>query len=72
MLRLLGLAWFVIVAGQAASLELSVPVFRSGADDVQRAAVNGNMHAASAAELAGDVPPDFAEVDAGCHIDSYK
>jgi hypothetical protein len=61
----------VIVTGEAASLELSVPVFRLGTDDVQRAAVNRNMHAAAAAEFARDVPPDFAEVGAGCHSDSY-
>ena len=66
MLGLLGLAC-VIVTGEAASLGLSVPVFRLGADDVQRATVNRNMHATSAAELAGDVSPDFAEVGAGCH-----
>jgi hypothetical protein len=67
MLGLLGLAC-VIVTGEAASLELSVPVFRLGANDVQRAAVNGNMHAASAAQLARYVPPDFAEVGAGGHF----
>jgi hypothetical protein len=72
MIGLLGLAWFVIVAGEAALLGLSVPVFRLGADDVQRAAVNGNPHATSAAELARNVPPDFAEVGARCHSDSYK
>ena len=61
------MAWFVIVAGEAASLELSVPIFRLRANRVQRAAVNRNMHAASAAQLARYVPPDFAEVGARCH-----
>jgi hypothetical protein len=69
MLKILDLAWFVIVAGQTASLRLSVPVFCLGADDVQRAAVNRHLHAASAAELARYVPPDFAEVGARCHRD---
>jgi hypothetical protein len=67
MLGLLGLAC-VIVTGKAASLELPVPVFRLGADDVQRAAVNRNLNATSTAQFARDVPPDFAEVGAGCHL----
>jgi hypothetical protein len=66
MLGLLGLAC-VIVTGEAASLELSVPVFRLSANRVQRAAVNWNRLAAVAAQLVDGVTPDFAEVGAGCH-----
>jgi hypothetical protein len=67
MLGLLGLAC-VIVTGEAASLELPVPVFRLAANDVFLAPVNRHLHAASAAQLARYVPPDFAEVGAGCHL----
>jgi hypothetical protein len=62
MIGLFGLAWFVIVAGQTASLELSVPVFRLSANRVQRAAVNRNRLAAVAAQLVDGVTPDFAAV----------
>jgi hypothetical protein len=67
MLGLLGFAWFVIVAGEAAAFGLPVPVFRQRANRMQVAAVNRNLNATTAAQLAGDVPPDWAETSAGRH-----
>jgi hypothetical protein len=66
MLGLLGFAC-VIVAGKAAPFGLPVPVFRQGANRMQVAAVNRNLNAATAAQLAGDVSPDLAEAGARGH-----
>ena len=57
----------VIVAGKAAPFRLPVPVFRQRANRMQVAAVNRNLNATTAAQLAGDVSPDWAEVGARRH-----